>query len=502
MTAHATFLAIDLGASSGRVIACRWDGERFDLQEMHRFPNGPITQNGHLHWDIQALWREIKVGIAKYAAQYNEPLAGIGIDTWGVDFGLLNSEGRLLGYPYQYRDHRTDGMPELVDRIVLPEQLYAQTGIQRMSINTIYQLFSMSHVQEPQLAQARTLLMIPDLFHYWLAGRAVAEYTNATTTGFYDANKGDWATDLLGELDIPSHILPSIIPPGTILGNLLPEVRDEVGLSGDVPVIAVATHDTASAVAAIPGLDQQSAYISSGTWSLVGIETAQPILNECAYALNFTNEGGVNNTIRFLKNVGGLWLLQECQRNWRAEGRTYTYPQLVKLAEQSTPLHSIVDPDAPDFLNPPNMLLALRDYCCRTSQPEPTTVGEIVRTCLESLALKYRYVLTALEEFVGHPLTTIRVVGGGSRNALLCQFTADACNRTVVAGPVEATALGNVLVQAVATGHLSSIAEGRAAVAASFEQTTYEPNHNNAGWDAAYGRFLDIMQNPNEVKSA
>ncbi len=493
MTDSATFLAIDLGASSGRVIACRLDGRRFHMEELRRFPNGPVEIDGHLHWDVDALWREIKAGIARYATQYDEPLAGIGIDSWAVDFALLDAQGHLLGYPYHYRDSRTEGIPELVDAVISQEQLYAQTGIQRLPINTLYQLASMAHTHDPHLAAARTLLMIPDLFHYRLTGRAVAEYTNATTTQFFDAREKRWATGLLAGLGVPTGILPPIVAPGTILGDMLPSLREELGLRGNVPVIAIATHDTASAVAAIPGLDVRSAYISSGTWSLVGIETPQPILSAQACALNFTNEGGVANTIRFLKNVGGLWLLQECRRGWQNQGLNFTWPELIGLAEQTPPLASIVNPDAPDFLNPPDMQSAIQAYCALTNQPAPTTPGEVVRCCLESLALKYRWVLTNLEDLVGHPLDTILVVGGGSQNALLCRWTAGACGRPVVAGPIEATALGNVLVQAVATGHLPGIEAGRRIVAASFAQTTYQP-HTNSAWDSAFARLLALMQ--------
>jgi rhamnulokinase len=321
----------------------------------------------------------------------------------------------------------------------------------------------------------------------------VAEYTNATTTQFLDARERRWATELLGELDLPARLLPPLVEPGTPLGELLPEVRDAAGLSGSVPVIATATHDTASAVAAVPGLDEHSAYISSGTWSLVGVETAAPILSERARALDFTNEGGVAGTIRLLKNVGGLWLLQECQRQWRRAGQERSWPELVALAEAAPPLRSLVDPDAPDLLNPGDMPAAIRACCRRSGQPEPEDVGAMVRCCLESLALKYRWVVVALEELTGRRLDTIRIVGGGSQNALLCQLTADACGRRVVAGPAEATALGNILVQAVATGLLPDIAAGRAAVAASAEQAIFEP-HASADWDAAIAGFETLMR--------
>ena len=458
------FLAIDLGASSGRVMLGRWDGRRFALDEIYRFANGPVEIAGHLHWDVQRLWHEVRTGIARYAAQDATPLTGIGIDTWGVDFGLLDATGRLLHLPFHYRDHRTAGIAELVDAHIPQERLYALTGIQRLQFNTLYQLYSLRQADPAALAAADTLLLMPDLFHFWMTGRRVAEYTNATTTQFFHARERRWATEVLDALGLPSRILPPLVTPGTALGNLLPAVRDEAGLRDDVPVIAIATHDTASAVAAISGLDARSAYISSGTWSLVGVELDQPLLTEQARVLNFTNEGGVGGTIRLLKNVAGLWLLQECQRQWQREGRAYTWPELVELAEAAQPLRSLVDPDDPAFLAPDDMPAAIRAYCRRTDQPEPASVGAMVRCCLESLALKYRQVIESLEQLTGCSINTIRIVGGGSQNALLCRLTAEACGRNVVAGPVEATALGNVMVQAVACGVLPDIATGRAAI--------------------------------------
>lgn len=493
MSQTTSFLAIDLGASSGRVMLGRWDGRRFDLRELHRFPNGPISVMGRLHWDVLRLWQEVREGIARYATQHAEPPAGIGIDTWAVDYALLDRAGETLGDPYHYRDRRTEGMQDYVDGRVSPQRLYEKTGIQRLPINTLYQLASMRRADDPRLEVAETLLLIPDLLHYWMTGRVVAEYTNATTTQFYNARTHGWALDLLEELDLPARLLPPVVAPGTILGELLPEVREEAGLRGPVPVIATATHDTASAVAAVPGLDERSAYVSSGTWSLVGVETAQPILSERARELNFTNEGGVGGTIRFLKNVTGLWLLQECRRTWQREGKTYTWPDLVALAEEAAPLRSAVDPDAPEFVNPGDMAAAIREYCRRSGQPEPESDGGVVRCCLESLALKYRWVLAALEELTNRRLDTIRIVGGGSQNRLLCQLTADACRRTVVAGPVEAAALGNVLVQAVASGRLPDIAAGRRAVAASEAQEVFEPRDSD-DWDRAFVGFDALVR--------
>jgi rhamnulokinase len=493
MSQNVNFLAIDLGASSGRVMLGRWDGRRFDLHELHRFPNDPVSVMGRLHWDVLHLWQEIQVAIARYATQHKEPLAGIGIDTWAVDFALLDGAGEMLGNPYHYRDRRTEGILEYVDGRVAPQHLYEKTGIQRLPINTLYQLVSMRKADDPRLNAAETLLLIPDLLHYWMTGRIVAEYTNATTTQFYDAREQRWAVDLLEDLGLPTRMLPPIVAPGTILGDLLPDVCGDVGLPRSVPVIASASHDTASAVAAVPGLDERSTYISSGTWSLVGVESAQPILSDRARDLNFTNEGGVGGTIRFLKNVTGLWLLQECQRQWQREGRTYTWPDLVALAEQAAPLRSVVDPDAPEFVNPGNMPAAIREYCRRSGQPEPVDDGEVVRCCLDSLALKHRWVLAALEELTDRRLDTIRIVGGGSQNHLFCQLTANACQRTVVAGPVEATALGNILVQAVSSEYLPDIAAGRRAVAASEEQKIFEPGDSD-DWDDAFAGFDELVQ--------
>ncbi|NNJ11478.1 rhamnulokinase [Chloroflexales bacterium ZM16-3] len=490
MAGTTNFLAVDIGASSGRVMLGRWDGQRFSLEELRRFWNGPVEQGEHIHWDAARLLAEIKAGLADYAARDGSPLAGIGIDTWAVDYGLLDAGGRLLCNPYHYRDRRTQGVPAQVDVIISPERLYAITGIQRLPFNTIYQLFSAKG--DSQLAAAETLLLMPDLLGYWLTGRRVAEYTNASTTQLLDARTRGWSFELTDALGLPAQILPPLVEPGTVLGNLLPELRDAAGLRHDVPVIATATHDTASAVVAVPGLDEGSAYISSGTWSLVGVELPAPILSAEARALSVTNEGGVGGTIRFLKNVGGLWLLQECQRQWERAGQVYSWPALLALAEQATPLRALVDPDAPEFLAPADMPAAIHTYCRETRQPAPDDIGGLVRCCLESLALKYRWVVEALEQLTGRTITTIRVVGGGSQNALLCQLTADACGRPVVAGPAEATAMGNILVQAVATGHLADIAAGRRAVAESFPQTTYLPQ-DSGDWDAAAVGFSALV---------
>lgn len=500
MSKTANFLAADLGASNGRVLLGRWDGARFGLEVLHRFENGPTNVLGRLYWDVVALWREVKAGMTRYAAANPEPLAGIGIDTWGVDYGLLDAAGRLLGNPVHYRDSRTQGMVNHLFTRIPKAELFDLTGIQFLELNTLFQLYSMRVHGDPQLDAARRLLLMPDLFHYWLSGEQVAEYTIASTTQMLLARERTWATDLLGRLELPASILPTIVQPGTVIGPMLAQVAAETGIPAGAPVVASAAHDTGSAVAAIPGLDARSVYLSSGTWSLMGIEVRQPIINAKMLDLNFTNEGGVDGTIRLLKNISGLWLLQESRRQWEREGRAYTWEALLAEAERATPFRSIINSDAPDFNTPASMVDAIRGYCQRTSQPEPQTPGEVVRCCLESLALRYRWVVEALEEILasaglstGRQLDTIRVVGGGSQNRLLNQLTADACGRTVVTGPVEAAALGVIMMQAVATGHLASVAEGRAAVAASIAQEVFTPRAE-AGWDDAYARFLRMIE--------
>ena len=361
-----------------------------------------------------------------------------------------------------------------------------------MQLNTLFQLFSMVQANDPQLEWADKLLMMPDLFHYWLTGQMAVEYTIATTSQMLDARKRIWATGLLSRLNIPTQFLPAIVPPGTVLGELRPDVSREAGLGGSTSVIAPGSHDTASAVGAISDLDVHSAYISSGTWSLMGVEIPEPIINPQALELNFTNEGGVGGAICFLKNIPGLWLLQECRRQWQSEGQAYTWDGLLALAEKAEAFRSLIDPDAHEFLSPGDMPNKIHAYCRRTGQPEPLGVGEVVRACLESLALRSRQLLADLEMVTGRRLGTIRVVGGGSQNRLLCQFTADACQRPVVAGPVEATALGNLMLQAIASGHLADIRQGRQGVATSIERRNYDP-HSSLAWDEAFARFEQLV---------
>jgi rhamnulokinase len=485
------FLAVDLGASNGRVLLGCWNGEAFQLEELHRFVNGPVNVQGHLYWDALRLWSEIKEGMRQYAGRFPAPLTSIGIDTWGVDYALLDSAGRLLGNPRHYRDSRNDGILEWSFDRTPGAEIFSETGIQFMQINTLFQLLSMVRDPDPQLKSADTLLMMPDLFNYWLTGRKAAEYTIASTSQMLNPWNRNWSSALLRRVGLPSHFLPEIVSPGTILGEVGPEVRAETGVSGPALVIAPASHDTAAAVAAIPGLDSESAYISSGTWSLVGLEIDEPIVNQEALALNVTNEGGVFGTIRLLKNVTGLWLLQESRNQWKREGRDLGWDQLLREAAGSPPFLCFVDPDAADFRAPGDMPKAIRGYCRQTGQTEPADSGAVVRCCLESLALKSRLVLEGLEGLTGRKIKVIRVVGGGSQNRMLCQFTADACARPVVTGPVEATALGNIMVQAIAVGCLADLRAGRRAVAASVKQERFEPRQT-ADWESAYQRFSSL----------
>lgn len=482
-------LALDLGAESGRAMLGRFDGERLTLEEIHRFANGGVRVRGSLHWDALRLWSEIKQGLALAAPR---AVQSIGLDTWGVDFGLLDRADELIGNPFHYRDPRTDGMMDAAFRLVAREEIFEQTGIQFMPINTLYQLVAMRRAHSPALESAATLLMMPDLFNFWLTGRKAGEFTIASTSQCYDPRARRWAIPLLERLEIPTRIFPEIIPPATILGELAQSVADEVGLR-EVRVIAPACHDTAAAVAAVPANDPDYAYLSSGTWSLLGVETREPIITPASLTNNFTNEGGVAGTIRFLKNIMGLWLIQECRRAWTRAGELFSYDELTALANPARAFAALIDPDDARFLHPANMPAQIQAYCAETHQPIPTTHGEIARCIFESLALKYRWTLEHIEAMLGRRLNTLHIVGGGTQNKMLCQFTANATARPVITGPIEATASGNVLMQAIALGHLASVAEARQVVRASFPLVTYEPRETSA-WDDAYARFVTLMQ--------
>ncbi len=469
-----TVLTVDLGAESGRVMAVHYRDDTLHVQELHRFPNTSVTVRGTLYWDVLRLWRNIQAGIAKGMAL--QP-ASIGVDTWGVDFAVLDAAGDLLGNPVHYRDRRTDGMLERVIARVGKEAIFAQTGIQFMPINTLYQMMSLVERQSPQLAGAQTFLTVPDLFNYWLAGEKVCEFTNATTTQLFNPRTDTWATALMDALGIPARIFPPIVQPGTRLG-----------MYDSVPVIAPASHDTGSAVAAVPAQTSHYAYISSGTWSLVGVEVPEPIITPAALAANVTTEGGVAGTYRLLKNVMGLWIIQQCRATWEAQGHTYTYDDLVWLALGAAPLHTFIDPNDARFLPPGDHRRLVQAMCAERGQPVPHTPGEIVRCVFESLALTYRHVLDTVHTLAGTSSEVIHIVGGGSQNRLLCQMTANATGLPVVAGPVEATVLGNALVQFIALGELRNIAEARALVATMDDGQRYEPQ-DTAMWEDAYERY-------------
>jgi rhamnulokinase len=471
------FLAIDLGAESGRALLGRLQGGILTVEEIHRFPNEPLRQDGSVRWNVQGLWAEIQYALASVS---EIKLDGIGVDAWGVDYALLDQRGELLENPYHYRDSRTNGVVEEVFRLVPKEEIHAATGIQFMPINTIFQLYAHKRDDAPKLAQARSLLTIPDLFHYWLTGRAACEYTNATTTQLVSPAARSWSKPLMTRLGLPSDLPGELIEPGTILG-------DRAG----TPVIAPASHDTASAVASISARGD-TAFLSSGTWSLVGTELDAPVINSETLARNFTNEGGANGTTMLLKNVMGLWMLQGCRRAWAAQGNGFDYAELMGAAAQAPAFRSLVNPNDPRFLNPPDMPMAIGDFCRESAQPPPADAASFTRCILESLALKYALVIQDLERVTHQPIRQIRVIGGGSKNRLLNQFTADATGKPVMAGPAEATALGNIAVQMAATGRAASLQDARAIIDRSFPVEIFEP-HEADLWS---GYFTVIMTDP------
>ena len=487
------YLALDLGAESGRGLLGRFDGETLALEEVHRFPNGPVRLLDTLHWDLLHLYESCKVALKKAAS--GRALDGVGVDTWGVDFGLIGRGDTLLGNPVHYRDARTDGLMDVAAGLVPRERIYEVTGLQFLPFNTIYQLLAMKEAGSPLLDAAETLLMMPDLFAWLLTGARACERTDASTTQLLDPRSGTWSDELCAALGLPRRILPNLVAPGTELGTLRKSVSDELNIPS-LAVLATAGHDTAAAVAAVPTTSRADppdwCYLSSGTWSLLGVEVPRPIINAATYEHNFTNEGGVAGTTRLLKNIMGLWLVQECRRTWSRAGRDFSYEELIPRAEAARPFASLVDPDDLAFLPPGDMPARMAAFCARTGQPSPEDEGGFVRCALESLALKYRWTIETLEAIVGTRIKTIHVVGGGARNALLCQFTADACNRPVLAGPVEATAMGNVMIQAMGRGRIGSLSDLRAVVARSFPVTTYEPRDSRA-WDDAAGRFAAVV---------
>jgi rhamnulokinase len=487
------YLAVDIGAESGRTIVGSLDGNRLSLIETHRFPNGPIRLPDGLHWDVLRLWSEIKAGIEISSAKFDKSLDSIGLDTWGVDFALLDSQGALVSNPFHYRDERTDGMLEEAFRNMSREEIFANTGIQFMQLNTLYQLLAMSVQKSPVLDIAKTFLTIPDLFNYWLSGEITNEFTNATTTQCFDPRKRDWAVPVLDAMNIPAHLFGPVTESGTSIGSLLPHIGEETG-AGVVQIVVPACHDTGSAVVAVPAQNQDFAWISSGTWSIMGAEVREPSVNARALEYNVTNEGGVFGTWRLSKNIMGLWLVQECKRTWAHQGEELSYDEITRLAAEAKPFLAVIDPDDHQFFHPGDMPERIRNYCLSTDQTVPQTKGEIIRVALESLALKYRWFLDRLEGLTGNRLDPVHIIGGGTKNRLLNQFTADATGRPVVAGPVEATAIGNVLMQAIGLKHLSSLAEVRNVVRASFIPEVYE-SKPTADWENAYSRLQKVRNN-------
>ena len=486
----AFFLAFDLGAESGRTILGRLENGRIFTRELTRFPNAPVQVSGHLHWDIYNLLEEIKKGMKAGLANAGVQPESLAVDTWGVDFGLLSSDGSVLGLPYAYRDARTQGLMEDFFERVPRNQIYERTGIQFLPFNTLFQLFA-SIKQEPGLIeQSGALLFMPDLFSFLLTGKKGNEFTISSTSQLLNPRTRTWDAELLAALGAPPRLMQDIVPPGTLLGTLSPPVFRETGLK-ETRVIATASHDTAAAVAAVPATGEGWAYISSGTWSLMGVELDSPLINPDVLASNFTNEGGIAGSTRFLKNIAGLWLLQQCRKEWSSD-RALGYDELTGLADEASPFGAFIDPDCADFLNPPSMPEAIRAFCRRTGQRPPLSPSETVRCILESLALKYRWTLDELVRLTGKSINRIHVIGGGSRNERLCQFTADATSLPVISGPAEATALGNIMVQALALGHVGSVGEIRAIVRESFDIKVFEPVRADE-LDQAYGRFREVI---------
>jgi rhamnulokinase len=490
MSKTSNFAAVDLGASSGRVVLGTIADSTLTLNPVHRFFNGGVRTLDEYHWPTMHLWKEIKAGVAEAAGQ--EPLHGIGIDTWGVDFALLGRGDVLLGNPYMYRDPRTNGIFEKAFEIVPREEIFERTGIQFMQFNTIFQLLAMKQADSPLLEMAETLLMMPDLFNFWFTGRKRVEFSDATTTQLYDPRAGGWSAELIGKFGFPQKIFGEIVPSGTVLGPMREDIREELGIGNSVSIIAPASHDTGSAVAAVPASkDRPWAYISSGTWSLMGVEVKEPIINETSSQYNFTNEGGFGGTYRFLKNIAGLWLIQECKRTWEQAGKTYTFARLAEMAATAKPFVGVIDPDDPVFIQPGDMPARINDYLKNTGQETVDDYGQMTRICLESLAMAYRQTLERIEECTGQRIEVIHLLGGGVQNKTLCRWTADTTGRPVIAGPVEATAAGNVCVQAVAAGVLPDIWAAREMIRDSFEMTTYEPG-DTSKWDNAYQRFTAL----------
>ncbi len=484
MAKKASYIAVDLGAESGRVMLGRIADGRLSLEQIHRFSNGPVEGQKALQWDFDRLLSEIKIGIGQAVKKADGKVRGIGVDTWGVDFGLLGADGQLIERPYHYRDSRTNGMMDKAFTLMPKQRIYESTGIQFMQLNSLYQVLAMRLANLPALARTERLLFMADLFTYFLCGKAVGEYTLASTSQMMDMKTGRWSQPIFDELSLPRKIMPEIVMPGTVVGDLTDAVAKEIGCP-KIPVIAIGSHDTASAVLGVPAADDKWAYLSSGTWSLMGVELPGAVINDKSFKYEFTNEGGVENTIRLLKNIMGLWLVQECKRQWQREGQDLSYGELTRLAAAAKPFFGHIECDRSEFLAPGDMPGRINKCLSETGQKPTQDRGQMVRLILESLALKYRSVLHAIEDVTDRAIDVLHIVGGGIQNELLCQFTANAIGRKVVTGPIEATASGNVLMQAKAAGQLKSIDEARAVIRDSFELKQYQPQ-DTALWEKQY----------------
>ncbi|MFB5663662.1 rhamnulokinase family protein [Alteribacillus sp. HJP-4] len=485
-------LAFDIGAGSGRALLADIKNGQLTYEEVHRFSNDPVQIGKRLHWDIYRIYLEIKLGLAAAVKKSADPIEGLAIDTWAVDFGLIGEDGELLRAPYHYRDHHTDGVMDVChQKTISRAAIFERTGIQFLPFNTIYQLHAMKIADSSVLKEAESLLMIPDLLRYFLTGVKKSEFTNASTTQLYNPIKKQWDRELLSAINVPVELFQETVLPGTIVGELNSDVCEELSVE-PIPVIAAGEHDTASAVAGIPALDQDFVYLSCGTWSLMGTEVSEePIINEQTLRWNFTNEGGVSNTYRLLKNIMGLWILEECRRIWEQE-EPVQYDSLLKEADKVPAFQSFIDPDNLQFLNPLHMPRQIQLYCEESGQHVPQSKGEIVRCIMEGLALKYRYVFDRTGELTSKPYYGLHMVGGGTKNTMLCQFTANALGKPVWAGPVEASAIGNIMVQMMALGKVKNLEEARLITLKSTDMTYYFPE-NYREWQEAYDRFCDKM---------
>ncbi len=491
MNSKKTYLAVDLGAESGRVLAGEFDGQTLDLNVVHSFSNGPINLNSSIHWNTVGLYQQILTGLSKAQNEFGDSLISLGVDSWGLDYGHLDAQGNLLGLPYHYRDSRTGPMIEKVNSIVPKEEAYARTGIQPLFINTLFQLMAETESNQSCLSQSDHLLFTPDLINFWLTGKKGNEITMASTSQMLNQQTRDWDKEFLDKLGIPTNMLGELWEPGHRVGDVIGGAQEKIGCN-NLSVFTVGSHDTASAVAGVPAAGGQNfAYLSSGTWSLMGVEQSNPLCDQESAKLGFTNEFGIRQDIRYLKNISGLWIVQECRRHWQSQGDDFDYGQLTSMAKEAAAFRAVLDVDDSIFSTIGRMPEKISDYCQQTRQRSPQSKNETIRTALEGLALKYREVLENLRLKTGKSLETIHIVGGGTQNELLNQMTADSTGCEVIAGPIEATSAGNLIIQMMADREISSLEQGRELIAQSFELKKYEPK-KSASWDEAFGKMLEI----------